>query len=298
MASTYSNLKLQLMTTGENLATWGDTTNVNLGTAVEEAIVGSADVTFSSGNVTLTLINSNVTQTARNMRLNLIGTTGGARNLVVPAIEKIYVVNNTCADAVTVKNSTGTGIAVPAGATMWVYNDGTNVVDVMTNLANCTGLPISYGCVAGLVLVSPRFWAPPRAPTSRRCLPTRRDPAPMSSPQAPPSRRRTSSAHQPTTMRRLEVSVTPTSLVLASGVATYDWHKHQCAPLQHSLYGGGRLGRGGDRCLNSVRTQRRCRNYHGKCYGAGWRGGVLSGPQTCRSYVRPTHHSSQVVGLV
>ena len=148
MASTYSNLKIQLMTTGENSGTWGNVTNVNLGTALEEAIVGSADVTFSSGTVTLTLTDSNSTQTARNMRLNLTGTSGGAQNLVVPAIEKVYIVNNGCADAITVKNATGTGIAVPAGKTMWVYNNGTNVVDVVTHLTSLTlgtALPVTSG---------------------------------------------------------------------------------------------------------------------------------------------------------
>lgn len=149
MPSTYSNLKIQLMATGENTTTWGNVTNTNLGTAIEEAITGSADVTFASANVTLTLTNTNATQTARNLRLNLVGTTGGsARNLVVPSIEKIYLVNNTCADAVTVKNATGTGIAVPAGKTMWVYNDGTNVVDATTHLSSLTlasALPVASG---------------------------------------------------------------------------------------------------------------------------------------------------------
>lgn len=148
MASTYSALKIQLMTTGENSGTWGNVTNVNLGTALEEAIVGSADVTFASGTVTLTLTDSNATQTARNLRLNLTGTSGGAQNLIVPAIEKVYIVNNGCADAITVKNSTGTGIAVPAGKTMWVYNNGTNVVDAVTHLTSLTlasALPIASG---------------------------------------------------------------------------------------------------------------------------------------------------------
>lgn len=148
MASTYSNLKIQLMATGENSGTWGNVTNINLGTALEEAIVGSADVTFSSGTVTLTLTDSNSSQTARNLRLNLTGTSGGAQNLVVPATEKVYIVSNGCADAITVKNATGTGIAVPAGKTMWVYNNGTNVVDVVTHLTSVTlasALPIASG---------------------------------------------------------------------------------------------------------------------------------------------------------
>jgi hypothetical protein len=138
MASTYSNLKIQLMGTGENSGTWGTVTNTNLGTALEEAIVGSADVTFSSGTVTLSLIDANSSQVARNLRLNLVGTSGGAQNLIVPAIEKAYLINNTCADAITVKNSTGTGIAVPAGKTMWVYNTGSNVVDAVTHLSSLT----------------------------------------------------------------------------------------------------------------------------------------------------------------
>jgi hypothetical protein len=148
MASTYSSLKIQLMTTGENSGTWGNITNVNLGTALEEAIVGSADVTFASTTVTLNLTDSNASQTARNLRLNLTGTSGGAQNLIVPAIEKVYIVNNGCADTITIKNNTGTGIAIPAGKTMWVYNNGTNVVDAVTHLTSLTlgsALPIASG---------------------------------------------------------------------------------------------------------------------------------------------------------
>jgi hypothetical protein len=149
MPSTYSNLKIQLMATGENSTTWGDVTNTNLGTAIEEAIAGSADVTFASGDVTLTLSDTNGTQTARNMRLNLIGTTGGVtRNLIVPSIEKAYIVNNTCGDAVVVKTTAGTGITVPAGKTTWVFTNATNVVDIVTHLTSLTlgsALPVASG---------------------------------------------------------------------------------------------------------------------------------------------------------
>jgi hypothetical protein len=138
MASTYSTLKFELIGTGEQSGTWGTTTNTNLGTAIQEAITGSADVTFASGTVTLTLTDTNATQTARNLRLNLTGTSGGAQNLIVPAIEKFYLVNNGVADAITVKNSTGTGIAVPAGKAMLVFNDGTNVVDAVTHMSSLT----------------------------------------------------------------------------------------------------------------------------------------------------------------
>jgi len=138
MASSYSDLKIELIATGEQSGTWGTTTNTNLGTALSEAITGSADVAFSSADVTLTLTDTNNAQSARNLRLNLTGTSGGARNLILGSgcqIEKLYLVNNGCADAVTVKNTSGTGIAVPAGKTMFVYNNGTNVVEALNYFA-------------------------------------------------------------------------------------------------------------------------------------------------------------------
>lgn len=138
MPSTYSDLKIELIATGEQSGTWGTTTNTNLGTAIEDAITGSADVTFSSGTVTLNLTNTNAAQAARNLRLNLTGTSGGAQNLIVPGIQKLYLINNGCADTITVKNATGTGIAVPAGKSTYVYNDATNVVDPVNYLPALT----------------------------------------------------------------------------------------------------------------------------------------------------------------
>lgn len=145
MASTYSPLKIELIGTGDQSGTWGVTTNTNLGTAIEEAITGSADVTFSSADVTLTLTNTNTTQIARNLRLNLVGTIAAAQNLIVPSIEKQYIVNNTLGYDITVKNSTGTGVAVPAGKSMIVFNTGSNVVEVATALATGTVIPVANG---------------------------------------------------------------------------------------------------------------------------------------------------------
>ena len=151
MASTYSDLKIELIGTGEQSGTWGTTTNTNLSTALGEAITGSADVAFSSADVTVTLTDTNNAQTARNLRLNLTGTSGGARQLILGSgcqIEKLYLVNNGLADAVTVKNTSGTGIAVPAGKSMFVYNNGTNVVDATTYLSSLTlgsALPVASG---------------------------------------------------------------------------------------------------------------------------------------------------------
>jgi hypothetical protein len=146
MASTYSDLKIELIGTGEQTGTWGTTTNNNFSVAIGEAITGSADVAFSSADVTVTLTDTNAAQTARNLRLNLTGTSGGARQLILGSgcqIEKLYLINNGLADAVTVKNTSGTGIAVPAGKTMFVFNNGTNVVEAVT--ASVTPFAVASG---------------------------------------------------------------------------------------------------------------------------------------------------------
>ncbi len=175
MASTYSNLKIELIGTGDQSGTWGVTTNTNLGTAIEEAITGSADVTFASADVTLTLTNTNTTQTARNLRLNLVGTVGAAQNLIVPAIEKQYIINNTLGYDITVKNSTGTGVAVPAGKSMIVFNTGSNVVETVTALATGTVIPVanggtgvttSTGSTSVVLSASPTLTGTPLAPTA------------------------------------------------------------------------------------------------------------------------------------
>jgi hypothetical protein len=151
MASTYSDLKIELIGTGDQTGAWGSTTNNNFSIALSEAITGSADVAFSSADVTVTLTDTNAAQTARNLRLNLTGTSGGARQLILGSgcqIEKLYLINNGLADAVTVKNTSGTGIAVPAGRSMFVFNNGTNVVDAVTYLSSLTlgtALPASSG---------------------------------------------------------------------------------------------------------------------------------------------------------
>ena len=149
MASTYSsNLKIELQATGENSGTWGTITNTNLGTALEQAIVGKADITFSSTTETLTLSDSNSAQDARALYLSLAGTPGGAATLEVPAIEKNYIVKNGTGETVTIKVSGQTGVAIPNGKTVLVYNNGTDVVTAVDHIPSLTlgaALPVASG---------------------------------------------------------------------------------------------------------------------------------------------------------
>ena len=81
----------------------------------------------SSATITLTLTNSNAAQDARAIYLNLTGSPGGAAVLEVPAIEKPYIVKNGSDQEVTIKVSGQTGVVIPAGSIVLVYNDGTDV---------------------------------------------------------------------------------------------------------------------------------------------------------------------------
>jgi hypothetical protein len=148
MASTYSAIKIELIGTGDQSGTWGTTTNTNLGTAIEQAIVGKADVTVSSTSVTLTLTDSNALQDARALYLNLSGTPGGAATLNVPAIEKNYIVKNGTNEIVTIKVAGQTGVVIPVGKTVLVYNNGTDVVTAVDHIPSLTlgaALPVASG---------------------------------------------------------------------------------------------------------------------------------------------------------
>ena len=131
MASTYSSLKIELIGDGEQQGTWGQTTNTNLGTALEEAIVGRATANFASdANLTLTLTNSNATQIARHFVLNCTssGSLTTTRDLIVPAIEKPYIIQNNTTGSQSIRVIvSGASVTIPNGKTAFVYNDGTDV---------------------------------------------------------------------------------------------------------------------------------------------------------------------------
>lgn len=150
MASTYSSLKIELIGTGDQSGLWGATTNTNLGTAIEQAIAGKADVTLSSTSAALTLTDTNAAQDARAMYLNFTGSPGGNATVEVPAIEKLYFVKNGTSGgySVTVKVAGQVGVTVPNGSTTVVYNNGTDVVDGANHFDSLTlasALPVASG---------------------------------------------------------------------------------------------------------------------------------------------------------
>jgi len=137
MASTFSDLGIELMSTGENAGTWGDKTNTNL-QIVEKAIAGYVEVAVTSGGTkALTITDGTTTESdsvARHAVIKLTGTITGNSIVTVPdSIEKVYIVTNGTSGAYTVqfKTASGTGITfgVSEKTTRLVYSDGTNLVD-------------------------------------------------------------------------------------------------------------------------------------------------------------------------
>jgi hypothetical protein len=152
MSSTFSALKFELITTGEQSGSWGGTTNINIGTAIEQAIVGMATLTsadFSTNVATLTLTNTNTAQNARALCIVISsGCLAAAGVLNVPAIQKPYIIINNDSFAITVKVSGLTGVSVPAGKRTVVYNNGTdlgNQIDYLSSLTLGTALPVTSG---------------------------------------------------------------------------------------------------------------------------------------------------------
>jgi hypothetical protein len=152
MSSTFSNLKFELIGNGEQSGTWGTTTNANIGTAIEQAIVGMATLDsgdFTANVCTLSLTNTTAAQDARALCLNIAsGAVSAAGTINVPAIQKPYLIINGSSFAVTVKVSGLTGVAVPPGTRTVVYNDGTDVgnqISFLSSLTLLTALPVASG---------------------------------------------------------------------------------------------------------------------------------------------------------
>jgi hypothetical protein len=147
MASTFSpSLKLTLMGDGDQAGLWGQTTNTNLGTLIEQAITGVQSITMSDANYTLTSFNG-VTDEARNAVLVVTGTNNAVRDLIPPVVEKLYIIanNTTGGFAIRVIGVSGTGVNIPNGTTQVVYCDGANFIAASAAFTNGSVLSVSGG---------------------------------------------------------------------------------------------------------------------------------------------------------
>lgn len=136
------------MATGENSGTWGNVTNTNIGTLIEQAVSGVQAISMSDADRTLTALDG-ATDEARNAVIIMTGSLSATRNVIVPPVDKVYIVRNltTGGQSIVVKTSSGSGVTVANAATAIVYCDATNVfaasaqIDTATNtiVVNVTG---------------------------------------------------------------------------------------------------------------------------------------------------------------
>ena len=156
MASTYStNLAIELIGTGDQAGAWGNTTNTNLGTLIEQAISGYVTQAVATGTDTSITIPNGASGVARNMFIELTGTGGASTNLIVPSNKKLYFIyNNTSSGQVTVKVAGQTGVSVPNGIKMILVCNGTDVVDATSYIngtsANITTLTVGSATITNL----------------------------------------------------------------------------------------------------------------------------------------------------
>ena len=134
MTSSYSDLGLELMVTGENAGTWGDKTNQNIN-LIQQAIAGFEQVTLSSGG-TLTLAMTDETlSNARNMVIKFATASIAASTIctIPDGIEKFYIFD--CSGLtnpanLTIKTASGTGFTLNAAKIFAAYSDGTNLNEI------------------------------------------------------------------------------------------------------------------------------------------------------------------------
>jgi hypothetical protein len=185
MASTFSpSLRLELIGDGDQSGIWGQTTNNNLGTLIEQAVAGVITINIADANYTLTNFNG-VSDEARNAVITITGTLSAQRNIIAPLADKVFTFRNatTGGFAIQVIGPSGTGVIIPNGATTSIYCDGTNFLPLNTGAAgnfsvsgnlsvsgttSLTGaLSASTATFSGAISsVSPVFTGTPTAPTA------------------------------------------------------------------------------------------------------------------------------------
>jgi len=137
MASSYStDLKLELMVTGENAGTWGDNTNNNLN-LIQQAIAGYEAVALTDGGTVALAMTDKTISNARNMVIKFTGTLTTASTVTIPdSIEKFYIFDLSAVTGVTnltIKTVSGTGFTAGEAKIVAAYSDGTNLNEIALN---------------------------------------------------------------------------------------------------------------------------------------------------------------------
>lgn len=151
MPSSYSsNLRLELIADGEQTGAWGQTTNRNLGTLIEEAIAGISQIPLSGGSAfTLSALNGASDQ-ARKAVLRFTGGTGTTRDIMCPTVNKVYVIDNQSSDTLKIRSTAdATGVTFAPSSGGIVYSEG----GVIRSVFRGTYVDTSGGTMTGKLVL-------------------------------------------------------------------------------------------------------------------------------------------------
>lgn len=148
MPSTYSpSLRIELIGDGEQDGVWGQTTNNNLGSLIEQAISGITTVDVTASDVTLTSYNG-VVDEARSAVIAVNGSNAVTRNVIVPNATKTYIVTNNTSQPVGIKTVSGSAFLTPAGLQSIMYCDGAN--NIVGSIINQTQTSFTNPLMTGI----------------------------------------------------------------------------------------------------------------------------------------------------
>jgi len=151
-SSTSTDLKLELITTGEKSGTWGTITNTNL-QILEQAASGYLSLAVGAADVALSLAN-HATANGKNLYYKLTGTLTANRTVTMPdSAERVFIVEDATSRSssnytLTIKTVSGTGVEMPVASKMILYSDGTNIHSGSLTKGYYT-IPAGYTAVSG-----------------------------------------------------------------------------------------------------------------------------------------------------
>lgn len=150
MSSSYSSsYRFELPDTGDRSGTWGQMMNQFMGTLLEDALSGVSSVVMANADYTLVTASGSVDETRR-MILNVTSSIAlsQTRNVIAPSVKKLYsILNNTTgSQSIVIKTSAGVGVTVPSGKRRFVFCDGTDFYDLLTDLPS--GATIANSAIA------------------------------------------------------------------------------------------------------------------------------------------------------
>ena len=156
MASTYSTrLKAELIGSGEQANSWGNTTNNNFDQVFEQSIAGvySKNLGAASSPYTLTSGNGPQTQANNEARQAAIVFTGHSSDFIIqfPAVEKLYFLRNASSSyKITARlGASGNTFVLNPSRNVFLTTDGTNWFELQTQGSDWLTKTNTYTAFAG-----------------------------------------------------------------------------------------------------------------------------------------------------